>query len=79
LASGKLDELEGLVDSSTLAEVKQKLSTFSVFQRGLLNVETEDIFFSFPHEIGIIIPDPPEEPTNRHPSQSPGIVVVVVL
>jgi len=67
LASGKLDELEGLVDTRILAEISQKLGTFSVFQRELLAVDVKDIFFSFPHRIGVIMPDqePPRDPFAR--------------
>lgn len=57
LSEGKLDDLDGLVDPSALAQIKESLSKFTVFQQQLLRVAVEDIFFSFPYQVGIIIPD----------------------
>ncbi len=61
LSNGEFDELEGLVEPSLLSELKHRLSSFSVAQQDLLRVATEDIFFSFPYQIGIIIPDSPPD------------------
>lgn len=72
LASAEFDDLEGLVDPETLAEVQKRLLKFNVFQRELLKVEVDDIFFCFPYQIGIIIPDPPPEPLHRQSLRSQG-------
>ena len=72
LVKGEFDDLEGLVDKAVLEKLKIKLSTFSVFQRELLRVEPEDIFFSFPYQIGIIIPDDvPESERAKLPQSRP--------
>lgn len=49
--------MEGLVDPTALAQIRESLSKFTVFQQQLLRVAVEDIFFAFPYQIGIIIPD----------------------
>ncbi|ODN05251.1 hypothetical protein Ocin01_01424 [Orchesella cincta] len=65
LSEGKLDELEGLVEASALTQLRESLSKFTVFQQQLLRVASEDIFFAFPYQIGIIIPD--ELPRDQYP------------
>ena len=62
LSKGEFDDLEDLVDADALAEIKKNMAGFSMAQRELLAVDPEDIFFSFPFEIGIIIPDKQPEP-----------------
>lgn len=57
LCMGDFEDLEDLVCPVALAEIKKNLENFNVAQRQLLAVEPDDIFFSFPFEIGIIIPD----------------------
>lgn len=52
----------GLVEPTLLSDLKRRISEFSVSQQDLLRVATEDIFFSFPYQIGIIIPDSQEDP-----------------
>ncbi|CAL8121904.1 unnamed protein product [Orchesella dallaii] len=59
LSEGKLDELDGLVEASAISQIRQSLSNFTVFQQQLLRVAAEDVFFAFPYQIGIIIPDEP--------------------
>jgi len=73
LSNGEFEELEGLVEHVTLNELKQKISQFSVAQQELLRVSKEDVFFSFPYQVGVIIPDPPEGGGGRHiePFRSP--------
>jgi len=59
MSRGEFDDLEGLVDPMVLRELRNTVNTFSVFQQDLLRVATEDVFFSFPYQIGIVIPDVP--------------------
>jgi len=60
LSNGEFEDLEGLVERDTLNELKQNISHFSVAQQELLRVSKEDVFFSFPYQVGVIIPDSPE-------------------
>jgi len=72
LVKGEYDDLEGLVDSEVLEKLKSRVSTFSMFQRQLLGVDPEDIFFSFPYQIGVIIPDEtPESDRLQGPQSRP--------
>jgi len=61
LSSGQYDDLEGIVDNNALQELKRSLADFSVFQKELLRVAADDVFFLFPYQIGIIIPDQPND------------------
>nr|UQI50363.1 juvenile hormone esterase binding protein [Callinectes toxotes] len=54
LSKGNFESLEGLVTSPSLEEIKQNFAHFSLKQRLDLAVEKEDIFFSFPYQIGMI-------------------------
>jgi hypothetical protein len=47
------------VDPSVIHEIRNSLSSFSVFQQDLLRVAAEDIYFAFPYQVGVIIPDGP--------------------
>ncbi|XP_045136619.1 m-AAA protease-interacting protein 1, mitochondrial-like [Portunus trituberculatus] len=54
LSKGNFESLEGLVTSPSLEEIKKNFAHFSLKQRLDLAVEKEDIFFSFPYQIGMI-------------------------
>lgn len=54
LSKGNFEALEGLVTPPSLEEIKRNLSHFSLKQRLDLAVEKEDIFFSFPYQIGMM-------------------------
>ena len=54
LSKGNFEALEDLVTSPSLEEIKRNFSQFSLKQRLDLAVEKEDIFFSFPYQIGMI-------------------------
>ncbi|OXA63940.1 hypothetical protein Fcan01_02830 [Folsomia candida] len=71
LSAGEFDDLEGLVEPSVLHELKQRISNYSVSQQDLLRVATEDIFFSFPYQVGVIIPDSPVAVTHVEFDQKP--------
>jgi len=60
LSTGDFDELEGLIEVETLNQLKHNISQFSVAQQDLLRVAKEDVFFSFPYQVGVIIPDSPD-------------------
>ncbi|KAK7864218.1 hypothetical protein R5R35_002059 [Gryllus longicercus] len=57
LSRGDYNSLEGLVTKDALSEVKRNMSLFSVEQRHDLFVDKEDIYFSFPYQIGIMFND----------------------
>ncbi|XP_075215606.1 m-AAA protease-interacting protein 1, mitochondrial-like [Lycorma delicatula] len=61
LSRGEINNLEGLVSPEVIMEVKKSLSTFTMAQRQQLAVKEDDIYFSFPYEIGVIFPDDNEE------------------
>ncbi|ROT81626.1 juvenile hormone esterase binding protein [Penaeus vannamei] len=54
LAKGNFSALEGLIISSSMEEVKRNFAKLSLKQRLDLGVVAEDIFFSFPYQIGVI-------------------------
>nr|ALO17577.1 juvenile hormone esterase binding protein [Scylla paramamosain] len=54
LSKGNFEALEGLVTTPSLEEIKKNFAHFSLKQRLDLAVEKEDIFFSFPYQIGMI-------------------------
>lgn len=57
LSRGEFNGLEGLVTPEVITEVKKSLSSFNMAQRQQLAVDQNDIYFSFPYEIGVIFPD----------------------
>jgi hypothetical protein len=71
LSKGEFEDLEDVVDPAALEEIKRNMANFSMAQREMLAVEPEDIFFSFPFEIGIIIPDDQPSPKQYMEGQRP--------
>lgn len=54
LSRGNFQALEDVVTKPSLEEIKRNFANFSLKQRLDLAVEKEDIFFSFPYQIGMI-------------------------
>ncbi|XP_055639663.1 m-AAA protease-interacting protein 1, mitochondrial [Toxorhynchites rutilus septentrionalis] len=57
LAGGEYKNLEGLVDRLAINDLKHSVGKMSVAQRYDLMVNKEDIYFSFPYEVGIMFDD----------------------
>lgn len=57
LSKNDLDGLHRLVSPDALVEVKSSLSRFSVQQMTDLAVDKDDIYFCFPHEVGVMYDD----------------------
>ncbi|XP_067001256.1 uncharacterized protein [Anabrus simplex] len=57
LSRGDYDSLKGLVAEEALEEVKRNISTFSIQQRQMLDITKDDIYFSFPYQIGVMFND----------------------
>ncbi|XP_050296342.1 m-AAA protease-interacting protein 1, mitochondrial [Anthonomus grandis grandis] len=53
LAKGQ--DLEGLVTSDLIPKLQERVSNMSVGQRDLIPVNEEDIIYTFPYEIGVIV------------------------
>lgn len=54
LSKGNFEALDELITKPTLEEIQRNFSLLSLKQRLDLAVVAEDIFFSFPYQIGII-------------------------
>ncbi|KAJ4434541.1 hypothetical protein ANN_23103 [Periplaneta americana] len=57
LSRGDFAALENMVTQDALQEVKRNLSTFSMLQRQELALLKDDIYFSFPYQIGVMFSD----------------------
>jgi len=64
LSCGDLDELEGLCTPECINTVSKNLSLFTMKQRSELNLEKDDMYFSFPYQIGIMMDDEPDSNGN---------------
>lgn len=58
LSGGDPKNLDGLVDRKALNEIRGSIEKMSVAQRYELTVSKEDIYFSFPYEVGVMFDDP---------------------
>lgn len=65
LAGGEFKNLEGLVDRQTLNELKSSLEKMSVAQRYELMILKEDIYFSFPYQVGVMFDEEDEASQKR--------------
>ncbi|XP_014243705.1 m-AAA protease-interacting protein 1, mitochondrial [Cimex lectularius] len=66
LSMNELRHLVGLVTPDVIAEIKICLTNFSSKAESALAIKKDDIVFSFPYEVGIILPDDnDEEPQKR--------------
>ncbi|XP_076038830.1 m-AAA protease-interacting protein 1, mitochondrial [Oratosquilla oratoria] len=54
LSAGNFEDLNGLVTDDSLKEIKRNYSLMTLKQRLELSSAPEDVFFSFPYQIGII-------------------------
>lgn len=57
VSRGRFDELEGLVTSEAVQEVSRNYQNLSSTQRQFVSVNTNDLFFRFVYEIGMIFDD----------------------
>ncbi|XP_053695226.1 m-AAA protease-interacting protein 1, mitochondrial [Sabethes cyaneus] len=65
LAGGELKNLEGLVDRMVLNDLKSSIGKMSVAQRYDLMINKEDIYFSFPYQVGVMFDEEDEESQKR--------------
>ncbi|XP_001867849.2 m-AAA protease-interacting protein 1, mitochondrial [Culex quinquefasciatus] len=65
LAGGELKNLDGLVERQTLNDLKTAVGKMSVAQRYDLMVAKEDIYFSFPYQVGVMFDEEDEESQKR--------------
>ncbi|CAH0550146.1 unnamed protein product [Brassicogethes aeneus] len=57
LSSGDLKKLNGLVTSDILPNLQQNVAQMSLSQREQIAINVDDIYFSFPYQVGIIFND----------------------
>ncbi|XP_035781134.1 m-AAA protease-interacting protein 1, mitochondrial-like [Anopheles albimanus] len=65
LAGAETKQLEGLVDRVALNDVKQSLSKMSVAERYDIRVDKEDVYFSFPYQIGVMFDESEDDSQKR--------------
>ncbi|KAK4883955.1 hypothetical protein RN001_000226 [Aquatica leii] len=57
LSEGDLKALDGLVATDALPDLQKAVSLMSLAQREQLAINIEDIYFSFPYQVGVIFSD----------------------
>jgi len=57
ISAGKVDELQGLVTPECLEAVRIGISNLNAKQLSDIAIQKEDIYFSFPYEVGVIYDD----------------------
>uniref|UniRef100_A0A182PCA5 Tim44-like domain-containing protein n=1 Tax=Anopheles epiroticus TaxID=199890 RepID=A0A182PCA5_9DIPT len=65
LAGGEVKHLDGLVDRAALTDLKQSIAKMSVAERYDLQVEKEDIYFSFPYQVGVMFDESDDDSQKR--------------
>ncbi|KAG8232772.1 hypothetical protein J437_LFUL012912 [Ladona fulva] len=60
ISNGDWEQLNPIVIEETLSEIKRSVSSFSAQQRKDLAVSKEDIYFSFPYQVGVMFDDEKE-------------------
>lgn len=65
MAGAETKQLEGLVDRVALNDVKQSLSKMSVAERYDIRVDKEDVYFSFPYQIGVMFDESEDDSQKR--------------
>lgn len=65
LASGELQTLDGLVSTEALDEIKKNLFVMSVSQRTEVAVNKDDIYFTFPYQVGVIFDESSDSVQKR--------------
>lgn len=78
IACGDVSGLNGLVDQETADAIQKATSRMSVAQRNEINVSKDDIFFSFPYQVGIMFDDDEndDDATNRNQKRFVEITMV---
>uniref|UniRef100_A0A1B6LUF9 Uncharacterized protein n=1 Tax=Graphocephala atropunctata TaxID=36148 RepID=A0A1B6LUF9_9HEMI len=57
ISRGDVDNLSGLVTSDVVTLVRDTLTTFSLKQRQEFSIRSDDIYFCFPYEVGVMFPN----------------------
>lgn len=57
ISKGELDSLSGLVTTDVIQQVRESLETFTLKQRQQFSIRSEDIYFCFPYEVGVMFPN----------------------
>ena len=57
LSKGDYTSIDNLVTPEALREVKKNISTYSMQQRQELAILKDDIYFTFPYQIGVMFSD----------------------
>uniref|UniRef100_A0A182KCA5 Tim44-like domain-containing protein n=1 Tax=Anopheles christyi TaxID=43041 RepID=A0A182KCA5_9DIPT len=65
LSGGEVKQLEGLVDQAALTNLKQSLAKMSVAERYDIQVEKEDVYFSFPYQVGVMFDESDDANTQK--------------
>ncbi|XP_035905132.1 m-AAA protease-interacting protein 1, mitochondrial [Anopheles stephensi] len=65
LAGGEVKHLEGLVDRAALADLKQSIAKMSVAERYDIQVDKEDVYFSFPYQVGVMFDESNDDSQKR--------------
>ncbi|XP_055373475.1 uncharacterized protein LOC129606883 isoform X2 [Condylostylus longicornis] len=65
LSDGDFNSLEDIVDPSAVAELKTVLAQMSLSQRSELRVAKEDIYFTFPYQVGVMFDESNEKIQKR--------------
>lgn len=66
LATGDFESLNRLVESDTLATLQRNIERMSVAQRKAIAFKRNDVWWSFPYEVGIIFNDDEEDEAQAH-------------
>lgn len=61
LATSDFKGLQGLMENDTLSTVQKSIERMTVAQRSALAVNRDDVYFSFPYQVGIILDDENED------------------
>lgn len=54
LSKGDFESLESLVKPEELNGLREKIATFSVLQREEIAIKKDDVYFSFPYQVGVM-------------------------
>lgn len=65
MAGGDISTLSNLVSQDALDKLKPIIQTLSMSQRQQLEIKKEDIYFTFPYQIGIMFNEDDEKPQKR--------------
>ncbi|XP_052895291.1 m-AAA protease-interacting protein 1, mitochondrial [Anopheles moucheti] len=65
LAGGEVKQLEGLVDRTAINDLKQSIAKMSVAERYDIQVDKEDVYFSFPYQVGVMFDESNDDSQKR--------------